>query len=302
MFKTLFAQHRGKVSDKWSSYLDKYDQLFASYRDQPIRLLEIGVQNGGSLELWGQLFSHAEKIIGCDIDIKCAQLSFDHPNIAVVGANVNTDEAEQAISAQSPHFDLIIDDGSHQSSDIVRSFARYFSYLSDGGLYIVEDLHCSYWQEFEGGLFHPYSAIAFFKRLADTINHQHWGIDKTRSELLSGFRQQYDVIFDEEALAHINSIEFTNSMCIVRKTAPSKNKLGNRTIAGTLAVICEEIKSLHNTSNLTLTQIANPQTINNLSIEEAVIMYTQEINDLKQSLAKRNEEITELKKMIAEQT
>lgn len=302
MLKTLFARHQGKVSDKWSSYLDRYDQLFTPYRDQPIRLLEIGVQNGGSLELWSKLFPYAKKIVGCDIEIACTQLSFDHPNIVVIGANANTDEAEQAISAQSSHFDLIIDDGSHQSGDIVCSFVRYFPYLNNGGLYIAEDLHCSYWQEFNGGLFHPYSAIAFFKRLADTINHEHWGIDKTRSELLDGFHQQYSVTFDEETLAQIHSIEFTNSMCIIKKQEPSQNKLGNRAIAGTLAVICEEIKSLHNTSNLTLTQTTNPYTINNLSTEEAVMMYTQEINHLKQSLAKRNKEITELKKIIAEQT
>lgn len=257
MLKTLFTRHQGKVSDKWSSYLDRYDQLFAPYRDQPIRLLEIGVQNGGSLELWSQLFPHAEKIVGCDIEIACTQLSFDHPNIVVIGANINSDEAEQAVLTHAPNFDLIIDDGSHQSGDIVCSFVRYFPYLNNGGLYIAEDLHCSYWQEFGGGLFHPYSAIAFFKRLADTINHEHWGIDQTRVELLSGFHHQYDVIFDEEVLAHINSIEFTNSMCILRKAAPSKNQLGSRMVSGTLATIYEDVKKFHGCSQLTLNQNGN---------------------------------------------
>ncbi|HEX9872458.1 MAG TPA: hypothetical protein VGC99_28455, partial [Candidatus Tectomicrobia bacterium] len=44
----LYAEHSGKVSDKWSSYLTEYGRIFADYRHKPIRLLEIGVQNGGS--------------------------------------------------------------------------------------------------------------------------------------------------------------------------------------------------------------------------------------------------------------
>jgi len=50
----LYRLHAGKVSDKWSLYLDEYDRLLTPYRDKPIRLLEIGIQNGGSLEIWDE--------------------------------------------------------------------------------------------------------------------------------------------------------------------------------------------------------------------------------------------------------
>jgi hypothetical protein len=43
------------------------------------------------------------------------------------------------------------------------------------GIYIVEDLCCSYWQDFEGGLNDEASSMAFFKSLVDVINHEHWG-------------------------------------------------------------------------------------------------------------------------------
>jgi len=56
----LYQAHQGKVSDKWGSYLQSYNDLFASYSNQPVRILEIGIQNGGSLEIWAKYFPNAE--------------------------------------------------------------------------------------------------------------------------------------------------------------------------------------------------------------------------------------------------
>lgn len=48
----IHQKKMGKVSDKWSSYLPFYDELFEKYRTQNLNLLEIAVQNGGSLGTW----------------------------------------------------------------------------------------------------------------------------------------------------------------------------------------------------------------------------------------------------------
>jgi hypothetical protein len=73
----LYLQHTGKVSDKWSLYLSVYDQILKSYRNANVRLLEIGVQNGGSLEIWSKYFSNAKLIVGCDINPECGKLRYD---------------------------------------------------------------------------------------------------------------------------------------------------------------------------------------------------------------------------------
>ena len=297
----LFAEHTGKVSDKWSIYITEYDRLFQPWRDQPVRLLEIGIQNGGSLEIWSKYFTKAVKLIGCDINPDCAQLQFDDPRIAVVVADANTDDTQQSILKLSPQFDLIIDDGSHQSGDIVRSFARYFTHLNDGGLYIAEDLHCSYWQDFEGGLYQPYSSIAFFKQLADTINHEHWGIDKTRSELFSSFNRQYNTRLDEVSLAHIHSIEFINSMCVVRKAIPTDNLLGKRFIAGTITLVDEAPLPLHGSNSAQPNQSSNQWTVRELPIEEALTVRMQEIASLNQTMAERDETTTDLIRAVLAQ-
>jgi lipopolysaccharide biosynthesis protein len=243
--RELYQEHEGKVSDKWSFYFAQYDRLLADYRNKPIRLLEIGIQNGGSLEIWSKFFPKAERLVGCDIDENCSRLRYDDSRIAVVVADANTDEALQQILERSPHFDIIIDDGSHRSGDIVRAFGRYFAYLDDGGLYIVEDLHCSYWREFDGGLFDPYSSMAFFKRLADVINHEHWETDKARREFLFNCEHRYGINFDEDQLSEIQSIEFSNSMCAIRKRGASANVLGVKFIAGTSEIVRPGCLFLH---------------------------------------------------------
>ncbi|MGE3542174.1 MAG: class I SAM-dependent methyltransferase, partial [Candidatus Tectimicrobiota bacterium] len=228
----LYDEHQGKVSDKWSIYLNEYDRLFGELRYSPVSLLEIGIQNGGSLEIWAQYFPSATKIVGCDINPDCGLLQYDDPRIAVVIGDVNTDTTQADIVQQAQVFHVIIDDGSHLSSDIIKSFARYFPYLEAGGLFVVEDLHCSYWQEYEGGLFDPFSSIAFFKRLADIVSYEHWGLQKQCTDTLEGFFSRYAFQMQAETLLQVHSVEFLNSLCIIRKARPEANRLGTRIIAG----------------------------------------------------------------------
>lgn len=230
----LYLTHTGKGLDKWTHYLSEYDKLLSGFQEMPISLLEIGIQNGGSLEVFSSYFEHARMIVGCDIDPKCGMLAFGDPRIHIVVGDANSDVAETAVAALSDQYDIIIDDGSHQSGDIVKSFVRYFKYLNNGGLYIAEDLHCSYWDEFQGGLFFPFSSMSFFKRLVDVVNHEHWGLPVNASSLLSGFAAQYGTAFDAHLLASIHSIEFSNSICVIRKCSPEQNQRGQRVLAGSV--------------------------------------------------------------------
>jgi cephalosporin hydroxylase len=235
----LYTEHKGKVSYKWSAYLSEYQRVFEQHRLEPIRLMEIGIQNGGSLEIWSKYFTNATMLIGCDINPNCSLLKYEDPRITVVIGDANTDAIQEKIHASVANFDIVIDDGSHSSSDIIKSFGRYFERMTDGGLYLAEDLHASYWQEYEGGLYDPYSSISFFKRLADIVNFDHWGIEKSRVDFMQGFFTRYGLNLKEETLKHIHSVEFINSVCVVRKSKPDSNTLGHRFITGTLETITE---------------------------------------------------------------
>lgn len=253
----IYKAHEGKVSDKWSLYLNEYDRLFQSYRNEPISLLEIGIQNGGSLEIWSQYFPYAEHLVGCDINQKCTNLIYDDPRISVIVGDANSEDTFQRVGKITSKFDLIIDDGSHTSSDIVKSFSHYFPMLAEGGLFVAEDLHCSYWQEFEGGLFLPQSSITFFKRLADIVNFEHWGHPRSRKDLLKEFSECYKVDFDEDKLSQIHSVKFINSICVVEKKHSEANCLGTRFITGETEVVVPGHIDLIGTTNVSPSQSNN---------------------------------------------
>lgn len=254
----LYRIHQGKVADRWSAYLHQYDRLFCSLRNRPIRLLEIGIQNGGSLEVWGRYFSNARKLVGCDIDPLCLNLRYDDPRISVVMGDATTDETEQKIGAISDTWDFVIDDGSHQSHHIVSTFARFFPKIADGGMFVAEDLHCSYWREFGGGLADPFSAVAFFKRVADLVNFEHWGVTVNRAAYLSVFGARYGCRFNEAALAQVHSVEFFNSQCVIRKRAASDNMLGPRLVVGAQEQVSKGALLYHGTASEALDQGSNP--------------------------------------------
>jgi cephalosporin hydroxylase len=76
-FTELFMAHTGNVSSKWVHYLEVYERYFSPYRSKPCKILEIGVQNGGSLQLYKKYFPFAEKIVGIDIDSKSKNAEAD---------------------------------------------------------------------------------------------------------------------------------------------------------------------------------------------------------------------------------
>jgi O-antigen biosynthesis protein len=306
----LYAKHTGKVSDKWSLYLAEYDRLFAEYRNKPIRLLEIGIQNGGSLDIWSKYFSNATALIGCDINPACILLSYDDPRIQVVIGDANAPDVHEVVLKHSPQFDIIIDDGSHLSSDIVKSFALYFPRLVEGGIFIAEDLHCSYWSRFEGGLYDPYSSISFFKRLADVINHEHWGIARERAEILRGIFTKYGCEVDADMLSQVHSVEFINSMCVVRKASADLNGLGRRVITGSLELVVPDHSELHDCPyqlDPIFDQSSNPWTARTSPPDEAIeeterrlINAEQQIANLNQNLVERDGQIANLNQILVE--
>lgn len=278
--REIYSSHKGKVSDKWDYYLDQYSEKLLPIKDQSINLLEIGIQNGGSLEIWSKFFPNHNSIVGCDINPKCEKLVYDSTKIKVIVGDANHEQTKEKIIDLSAEYDLVIDDGSHRSSDIVKSFVNYFPLLKDDGIYIIEDLHCSYWSTFEGGLFFPGSAVTFFKKIIDICNFQHWGLTKEKESLFKLFEHNYKVDFSKIGLDHIYSIEFGNSMCFIRKKLPHKNLLGKEWIVGKNP----EVEPLVNPDKKNDEKIKvpdqslNPWSNNNMTPDEEVLMLRSQLN------------------------
>lgn len=136
----LYATHEGFVSDKWDIYLSEYERLFNRLRSEPVSVLEIGVQNGGSVEIWSKYFPNATSIIGCDINPKCEQLTYTSDKITIIIGDIKDTQTRSAISDISATLDIIIDDGSHTSSDIIQTFC-FFSRASNRAGFLSQKIY-----------------------------------------------------------------------------------------------------------------------------------------------------------------
>jgi Methyltransferase domain len=285
-YSSIHKARTGKTSDKWDLYLNVYDRLpwLKGHGSEILNILEIGIQNGGSLETWADLVPDAEKIIGCDINPKCQRLIFSDPRIKIIIGDANSAATEASIKAASATYDLVIDDGSHASSDIIGNFIRYFSLLSPGGIYIAEDLHCCYWQEYGGGLGAPRSGIEFFKLLIDCINSNNWGRNDIKaSDYASKPASEQGLFVSENLLASIASIQFFDSLCIVQKMGPGQPaRISKRIVSGESSEVETAVLPCHGNS------IASPDQSSHewnspLSSEEQILFLKKEVEHMSNS-------------------
>lgn len=171
LFNYFLAHRSGHLIDKWVHYFAIYDRHLAPYRGGVARLLEIGVGRGGSLDMWERYLGPAAILVGIDIDEKAALLAGSHRTV-VIGDQANRDFLGSIVEQHGP-FDIIIDDGGHTMEQQVTSIETLFPTLADGGVYLVEDTHTSYWEEFGGGRGRDGTFIEWVKELIDELHRYH---------------------------------------------------------------------------------------------------------------------------------
>jgi hypothetical protein len=154
------------------NYIPLYERHFGARRDSPLTLLEIGIGSGGSLQMWRDYLPRAT-IIGIDSLDKSA---FESSRIRVYQGDQADPAFLHRVAAENGGVDIVIDDGSHVGSDLLASFRTLFPLLKRGGLYVIEDMHTSYWSGF-GGNFRDLNtgatSTSFVKTLIDGLNC-HW--------------------------------------------------------------------------------------------------------------------------------
>lgn len=221
-FQSVYYQHNLNASDKWIHYFDIYDRFFRPYIGEAAKVLEIGIQNGGGLQILNKYLQNAS-IHGVDIDARIQNLNLDK-NIRVHNFDITDTNAIQNHLANL-QFDIIIDDGSHVCSDVINTFYTLFSLLRPGGVYLIEDLHTSYWERYGGNYLGEQSSMGFLKKLADLVNFYH--IDDPRFKKNLSIRDLY--IFQ-----WLQSISFYDSVAVINKLKKSRKKPYERVVVGTL--------------------------------------------------------------------
>ena len=167
-------------TDKWGHhyYCDIYQQYFDRLREQPITLLEMGFggyefpdKGGGSMKMWAEYFTNpAARLFVSDIYDK---------NLDGFDKRIKFYKIYTAHQMMIAYYDIIIDDASHNSKEIIKYFKALFSNLKSGGIYVVEDTQTSYWEveqysgcaDLRGGP--ESSTMNYFKYLVDCVNLEY---------------------------------------------------------------------------------------------------------------------------------
>jgi len=151
----------GKIEELYDKYNEKpfldhwmqYGRAYEKHLPRPetartlgkqVKILEIGVQSGGSVRLWKQYYGDTLMYVGLDIDRRAKRSESLEENIHIeLGSQADWTKLEEICDKYGP-FDVIIDDGGHSYPMILTSLL--FLYPKDkcmktNSVYAIEDMH-----------------------------------------------------------------------------------------------------------------------------------------------------------------
>jgi len=139
-----------KANRQGHGYSKFYTTYLQNYKDKKINILEIGSFAGASAAAFTKYFRNAD--VFC-FDVNISNFKYKSKKIHVYGVDINDKKKIKKILNQifNKHkfnfFDLIIDDGSHNLSDILFGLKLFYHLVKKNGLYVIEDFkHPNYYQ------------------------------------------------------------------------------------------------------------------------------------------------------------
>lgn len=195
-----FMSNNKRIIHKWWHYFEIYDKYFSKFINKKPTILEIGVSKGGSLQMWKSYFGEGAKIYGVDIDETCK--NYEENDIEIfIGSQDNRDFLK-SIKNKIGNIDILIDDGGHEMSQQIITFEELFSGINiNGGIYLCEDTHTSYFTSWPGaGVKNPNSFIEMTKNLIDKLHSWHT-----------------DEIQNDEFSDSAHSIHYYDSIVVIEK-------------------------------------------------------------------------------------
>ena len=197
------------------NYCEKYQKYLPFPRTAELKILEIGVQYGKSINMWSEFYANAAVVVGIDINPECKIIENPSKKIFVEIGSQSDKVFLNSVATKYGPFDLIIDDGSHMQSDVILSFDCLFPSLRTQGVYIIEDTCCAYWPEFCDT---DKSSVEYMKSLVD---HVHFFGQKLKGYPAILRREDLHVAqVNKESVnmrTDIESINFMNSTILVTK-------------------------------------------------------------------------------------
>lgn len=170
--KHLFYNSVTRKATKWEPYFDVYDAYFAKYVNKCPTVVEVGVWNGGSLQMWSEYFGAGAHIYGIDRDPNILNAPVEGTRMVV--GDQGDPEFWKMFLTQVPEIDVFLDDGGHHMFQQIITLEHVWPHISENGVYICEDTHTSY-QPFFGGTPEAHTFMAYAKDLVEVMHRNHHG-------------------------------------------------------------------------------------------------------------------------------
>lgn len=198
----LFYQSTNR-SIKWKKYFSIYEKLFHQFKDREITFVEIGILDGGSLEIWKKYFGKKARIIGIDNNPECKK--FENENYEIYIGSQSDKNFWKNFYSKIGNVDIILDDGGHTNDQQIITLLESIEHINDGGLHIVEDVHSSYQKHY--GNPYKYSFINFSKKIIDDVNTKFPNLNKFNFSL-------NDFIYSIEFFESIVAFKVDRKLCL----------------------------------------------------------------------------------------
>jgi len=166
-----FTENTGRLIHKWKHYFEIYDRHFARFRGTDVHIVEFGVEQGGSLQMWKQYFGPNSRIFGVDINPHCKEL--EEKQISIFIGDQEDRRFLKSLVEKIPRIDILLDDGGHTMTQQINTYEELFPCIDKNGVYLCEDLHTSYWPKWGGGYKKRGTFVEYSKNFIDYINAWH---------------------------------------------------------------------------------------------------------------------------------
>jgi hypothetical protein len=172
-----FERNDKRTIHKWDNYFEVYDRHFNRFRKKAPVVVEIGVNFGGSLQMWRDYFGTKATIVGIDINPACQQMRDEGFEIMIGDQEDRTFWKE--FRARFPRVDILIDDGGHSFKQQQVTFEEMYEHVHKDGVYLIEDIHTSYQVGWGGGFRKAGTFVEYTKGLIDELN-AWWSNDREK--------------------------------------------------------------------------------------------------------------------------
>jgi SAM-dependent methyltransferase len=133
------ARKEGPGIWKWNHYFDIYHRHLCRFRGREVRVLEIGIYSGGSLDMWSDYFGASCQIFGVDIEPSCKK--YERENVRVFIGDQSNRNFWNEFKKEIAPLDIVIDDGGHLPEQQIVTLEELLPHIKPRGVYICEDIH-----------------------------------------------------------------------------------------------------------------------------------------------------------------